>query len=134
MKTNFRFDQRLDPPGPVLPLRLAAPGARVGLVFQVLLDTGADCTLVPERAARALRLPAIDEVWIEGVGGAARRATVHAASVEFARIRCLARVVAFGGEAILGRDLLNRAVALFDGPALTLSVLRGRGRLEKSTD
>jgi len=42
-----------------------------------------------------------------------------------ARIGCLARVVAFGGEAILGRDLLNRAMALLDGPGLTISFRAG---------
>ena len=122
MKASFRYDERLEPPGPALPLRLAAPGAEAGVVFPVLVDTGADCTLVPQATARALRLPAVDEVSIEGMGGLVRRATVHAARVEFAGVRCLARVVAFGSEAILGRDLLNRAVAVLDGPALTLSV------------
>lgn len=121
MKRGFRYDDKLDPPGPVVPLRVAAPGSRDGVVLQVLVDTGADCTLVPQEVARALRLPAVDEMWIEGVGGAARRATVHAARVEFARIGRLARVVAFGGEAVLGRDLLNGEVALLDGPRLTIS-------------
>lgn len=121
MNRGFRYDAGLDPPGPVLPLRVAAPGSTEGVVLQVLVDTGADCTLVPQEVAHALGLPAIDHIWIEGLGGAARRATVHAARVEFARIGRLARVVAFGGEAILGRDLLNRAVALLDGPGLTIS-------------
>lgn len=96
------------------------------MVFQVLVDTGADCTLVPQATAHALGLPAIGAVWVKGLGGAVRRATVHAARVEFGGVRCLARVVGFGGEAILGRDLLNRAVALLDGPALTLSLTRRR--------
>ncbi len=85
------------------------------------MDSGADCTLVPRETARALRLPAVDEIWIEGIGGEARRAVVYAARVEFGLVDCLARVVAFGGEAILGRDLLNRTLARLDGPGLTLS-------------
>lgn len=102
-------------------MRLAAPGSEDSIVLRALLDTGADCTLVPRETARALRLPVVDEIWIEGIGGEARRAIVHAARIEFARISCLARVVAFGGEAILGRDLLNRTLARLDGPGLTLS-------------
>lgn len=121
MRWAFRYDDDLDPPGPVVPLRVSAPGSEDAAVLQVLVDTGADCTLVPLDVARALRLPAVDRIWIEGLGGAARRVTVHAARVEFARVVRLARVVAFGGEAILGRDLLNRAVALLDGPGLTIS-------------
>jgi len=122
LKASFRYDERLTPPGPVLPFWVAAPGAEAGVLFQVLVDTGADCTLVPQATADALGLPAIDAVWVEGLGGAVRRATVHAARVEFGGVRRLARVVSFGGEAILGRDLLNRAVTLLDGPALTLSL------------
>jgi len=125
VKWVFRYEEELDPPGPVVPLRVAAPGSEDAAVLRVLVDTGGDCTLVPQEVARALRLPAIDQIWIEGVGGAARRATVHAAQVEFARISCLARVVAFGSDAILGRDLLNRAVAVLHGPELTIS-FRGR--------
>lgn len=125
MKRVFRYEEELDPPGPIVPFRVAAPGSEDAAVLRVLVDTGADCTLVPPEVARALRLPAVDQIWIEGVGGAARRATVHVARVEFARISRLARVVAFGSEAILGRDLLNRAVALLHGPALTIS-FRGR--------
>ena len=94
-------------------------------MLRALVDTGADCTLVPGEVARALRLPAVDEIWIEGVGGEARRAIVHAARVEFGHIRCLARVVAFGRDAILGRDLLNRTVARLDGPRLSLSLDSG---------
>ncbi len=92
-------------------------------MLSALVDTGADCTLVPRGVARALQLPPVDEIWIEGVGGEARRAIVYAARVEFAHIACWARVVAFGGEAILGRDLLNRTVARLDGPRLSLSFL-----------
>jgi len=95
-------------------------------VLWALLDTGADCTIVPRATPRALRLPAIDEVWIEGVAGVARRRTVYQARVEFAGISSLAPVVALGDHAILGRDLLNHVVARLDGPALTLSLQPAR--------
>jgi predicted aspartyl protease len=108
----------------VVPLRLAAPEAAQGAVIPALVDTGADCTLVPVAAVDALQLPQIGSVWIQGVGPLKHRATVRAAQVEFGGLRCLADVTAFGDEAILGRDLLNRAVALLDGPGLALSLTR----------
>jgi predicted aspartyl protease len=124
VKGRFRYDLTFDQPAPVVPLWVAAPGSRDGAVIPVILDSGADCTLVPQAVARALRLPAIDEIWIEGVGGTARRARVHAARVQLAQLRRLARVVGFGREAVLGRDLLNQLVARLDGPALELSFRR----------
>lgn len=123
MKATFRYDEALEPPGPAVPIRLTQPGATGhGVLLQALVDSGADCTLVPRAAARALRLPPIDEIWIEGVCGEPRRAIVHAADVEFAGFHRLARVAAFGDEGILGRDLLSRVVAKLDGPRLTLSL------------
>jgi predicted aspartyl protease len=122
---RFRYDESLDPAGPVLTVRVASPGdGGPGVLLPALVDTGADCTLVPPGMARALRLPAVGEIWIEGVVGNARRATVHAAALEFAGLRYLARVAAFGSEGVLGRDLLNRVLLRLDGPRRILSVGR----------
>jgi hypothetical protein len=57
---------------------------------------------------------------------------VHAASVELAGLRVLARIVAFADEAILGRDILNQVVVTLDGPGLAVSVAaRSRTRRRK---
>lgn len=121
MKTSIRYDRTVDPPAPVVPIRVSTPSGQGGVLVHALLDSGADCTLVPEAVVRALGLPVVDRIWIEGVGGSARRAPVFAARVEFAHVARIARVVAVGSEAILGRDLLNAAVALLDGPALAVT-------------
>jgi predicted aspartyl protease len=97
----------------------------------MLVDTGADCTLVPAPIVRQLGLPRIDVIGVSGVGGGRGRATVHAASVEFGGVRLVARIVAFADEAILGRDVLNQAVMGLDGPGLVMSV-RGRSRQRRS--
>jgi predicted aspartyl protease len=121
------YDRRYEPPAPVIPLLIASPLGGESLVLPALLDTGADCTLVPRAVARALHLPEIDEIAITGVGGGERRATVHAARLEFGGGSVLTRVAALGTESILGRDLLNRVVLRLDGPRLALS-LHGLGR------
>jgi len=96
------------------------------VLLPALVDTGADCTLVPRTVARHLALPRIDRLRLEGIEGIARLAPVHAASVEFAGRRVLARVVAYGEDTIIGRDLLNRVVALLDGPRRLLSIRGAR--------
>ena len=128
MTPRFAYDQSCEPPAPVLPLRLTAPGGEMAVLLVAMVDTGADCSLIPARVARDLRLPAVDRALLEGVGGRAGLATVHAASVELPGLRCLAQVVAHGSEALIGRDLLRRLVLRLDGPADELTLARMRRR------
>ena len=130
MTARFPYDATLDPPAPVIPVRVSGPLGDEAVMLPMLVDTGADCTLVPASIIRRLGLPQIDIIGVTGVGGAKRRATVHAATVELAGFRVLARVVAFIDEAILGRDVLNQTVVMLDGPGLAISVT-GRGRVPR---
>ncbi len=133
MTTRFTYDESLDPPAPVIPVRVSRPGGDQAVMLPMLVDTGADCTLLPTSIVRRLGLPHVDV--IDVAGGGSRRATVHAATIEFGGFRLLGRVVAFIDEAILGRDILNQAVVRLDGPGLTISMGRSPGtrRPKRST-
>jgi predicted aspartyl protease len=131
VNVRFAYDASQDPPAPMVPVRVAGPVGDEAVMVPMLIDTGADCTLVPAPIVRRLGLPQIDIIGLTGVGGARQRATVHAASIELGGIRLLARIVAFPDEAILGRDVLNQVVMTLDGPGLTLSV-RGPARARRS--
>ncbi len=122
MIARVPYDASLDPPAPMVPVRIAGPVGDQAVMLPMLVDTGADCTLIPASIARQLGLPQIDVIGLTGVGGGKRRTAVHAASVELGGLRMLARIVAFADEAILGRDILNQAVVTLDGPALTVSI------------
>ena len=115
MRIEVDYDTSLDPPGPIVPVTVEGP-AGVQLLVRMLLDSGADCTLLPASIVRQLQLPAVDRVAIAGLGGAERSTTVHAARLTLGAARMLVRVVAFGREGILGRDMLQRAVTRLDGP------------------
>jgi predicted aspartyl protease len=119
---RFAYDASLEPPAPVVPVRIGRPVGDEAVMLPMLVDTGADCTLVPAQIVHRLGLPRIDAIGVTGVGGATKRAMVHAASVELGGLRVLARIVAFADEAILGRDILNQAVVTLDGPGLVMSV------------
>jgi predicted aspartyl protease len=118
---RFAYDTNVDPPAPVAPVRVSRPLGEEAVLLSMLVDTGADCTLVPVSLVRQLRLPQIDVIGLTGIGGAKRRSTVHAAAIEVGELSLVVRVVAFTDEAILGRDVLNEAVATLDGPGLTIS-------------
>jgi predicted aspartyl protease len=115
--TQYRFNEAFEPPAPVLPVHVSGVAAHTpAVLLPMLVDTGADCSLIPVRLARTLRLPVVDELNIVGVGNRAQRVSVHAARLRVGRMRLLARVAALGDEALLGRELLNLIVMRLDGP------------------
>jgi len=122
VKARHPYSSSFRPPAPVLLVRLGAPGRETVLGLPALLDTGADLSVVPRSTADALGLPQVSTTRIQGVTGAAESTPVHAALLEIAGAAELVEVVAWGDEAILGRDVLNRFVLELDGPRETLIV------------
>lgn len=130
--TRVRFDDNYDPPAPVLPVRVGGidPTSPTALL-RMLVDTGADCSLIPARLARSLRLPYVDKIEVQGVGGNVRSARVYAARIRLGPLRLVTRMAAFGDEALLGRDLLNRLSLHIDGRAGTISIAPATKRTRK---
>ena len=120
--SRHSYDREQDPPAPVVPVRVRGLTGELGVVLPGLIDSGADCTLIPASLARELRLPQVDHLSFSGVGGQVLRAPVFAARLQLGGWSSLARVTAFGDELIVGRDLLNRAVLQLDGPRLELTL------------
>ncbi len=126
MSEQFDYDGSYDPPAPLVPFRVADPGGEVGVLLPGLLDSGADCTLIPLDIADRLRLPLVGRVEIAGVGGGGGTAPIYAARVEIAGTHVLARLVAYENDVIVGRDVMNRIVALLDGPQLRVQLFSRR--------
>lgn len=118
--TTLPYDPSYRPPAPTLPVGVSALGPAV-VMLPMLIDTGADVTLIPAALARQLRLPRVDTVIVSGFGGATQRADVHAATLHLGGTEVLARVVATD-EALLGRDVLAAIVFELDGPRAQLTV------------
>ena len=123
MSPRFAYDVTYDPPAPVVPLRVSPPGNGAGALVSGLVDSGADCSLVPPSLAHALSLPQVGRVEVRGVGGGGGSAPAYAGRVDVGRTTAFARLVAFGDEVIVGRDLLNRITAVLVGPSHELEVV-----------
>lgn len=128
------FDDTYDPPMPVLPVRVSGVDAGgPGILLHAVVDTGADCSVIPERTANMLRLPIVDMVSVQGFAGDGKPRPIYAARLRIADLNILARVVALGSEPLLGRDVLNRLVLHVDGPAHKLRVIRTRKKRAQKT-
>jgi predicted aspartyl protease len=133
MKRSFSFDRAYEPPAALLPVRIAHPTTEsAALLLPLLVDTGADCTALPPSVVRSLDLPRVGSAEVEGVGGGGGHATVHAARVSVGGTARLVRVVAFGSEALLGRDVLRHLAFTYDGPGGRIVLATPVGRADHS--
>jgi predicted aspartyl protease len=106
----------------VLDVVLAGPADPfAGVSGGALVDTGADISVIPDGTAARLALPSAGRAIVAGIDGVSDevgtwhvivRTPVGSFTIEAAEI---------GPELIVGRDVLNRVVLRFDGPALVLS-------------
>jgi predicted aspartyl protease len=122
VSTKQPYSTEFRPPAPVLALRAGAPGREPAFALMALVDTGADLSVVPRSVVDALALPQVGTTRIRGVTGVAESTNVHAATLEVAGTSVLAEVVAWGDEAIVGRDVLGRFMLELDGPRETLVI------------
>ena len=123
------FDDSYDPPMPVLPVHVSGVDLdSAGLLLHAIVDTGADCSVIPERTVRMLKLPVVDMVSVQGFAGDSKAQRIYAARLRIAGRSILARIVGFGGEPLLGRDVLNQLVLRLDGPDRQLEIVARRRR------
>lgn len=110
------------PPAPVatVTLRNPATGAVIADV-RMLLDTGADVTLLPQTAVEQLGVNADASGGYELMGFDGRVSTTRAVSVDLLFLRRAFKgrfLLIDQGWGIIGRDILNHVSLLFDGAGL----------------
>ncbi len=117
--------KQFDPPAPVA--NVAIRSRESGVIFSdvmMLLDSGADVTLLPQVAVEQLGVLPIPEQRYELVGfdGTTSSAQVAELEMVFLNRTFRGRFLLICEEmGILGRDVLNLVSLLFDGPRLTWS-------------
>lgn len=120
---------RFDPPAPLA--LVSVKSEQMGLEFHdvpVLLDTGADVSLLPRSHVAALATPDAKEYELEAFDGAKSTAPAITAEVQFLGRSFRGQFLLIEGwHGVLGRNVLNNISLLFDGPALKWSLQPKQG-------
>jgi len=117
-----RYDaSRHDPPAPLanVTLRDIATGKLIADV-QLLVDSGADVTLLPRAAVERLGVRIATDAGYELVGFDGSRSTARAVDLDMIFLTKAYRgryLLIDGAEGVLGRDVLASVALLLDGPA-----------------
>jgi hypothetical protein len=111
---------RYDPPAPVAHVTLRNPQTNAELADQTLLiDTGADATLIPQATLVPLGLQPIADLTYELVAFDGTRSIARVADLDliFLNRRFRGRyLLTHEDTGVIGRDILNHLVLVFDGP------------------
>lgn len=117
-----------NPPAPLAHVTLRNPQRNTELADVVmLLDSGADVTLVPRSAVQMLGVDIDLEARYELMGFDGNISVAPAVELDFVFLKRIFRgrfLIIDREPGILGRDVLNRVALLFDGPQLTWSEQR----------
>ncbi len=116
------YDDRLFvPPAPLARVIVRHPDREQSVEdVPMLIDSGADATLLPRSAATSLGLEATGERYqLVGFDGTVSEAKAVLASLAFLRRNFRGRYLLTEAEVgVIGRDILNHIRLLLDGPAL----------------
>jgi hypothetical protein len=111
---------RYDPPAPIAQVILrAASGAMVSDVL-LLLDTGADATLLPRSAIAKLSINPDPALVYDLIGFDGTRSTAQSVDLDMIFLQKAFRgryLLTDNDRGILGRDVLANLISLFNGPA-----------------
>jgi hypothetical protein len=110
---------RFDPPAPLA--LVTVKSEQLGLEIHevpMLLDTGADVTLIPRSHVSALALPDAAQYVLEGFDGTRSAAPAVTAELQFLGKSFRGQFLLIDSEhGVLGRNVLNNLSLLFDGPS-----------------
>lgn len=122
---SYQYDnEHYNPPAPVLPITVRAPGDSVKqITTDALVDTGADVTCLPTAIISALGGECASTYHVFGINGVSiGLADSYFLELETAGRRNLVEVIGVGDEPILGRNLINEFTLQLHGPTQELSI------------
>ena len=126
MKSHFEYDRRYMPSAPVVSVTVDGYSQNSETAtIQVLVDSGADGTLLPLRVLERVGASFVDTVQMSGVTGIQHPRDRYRVRIKIGEIAIRgidAIAVSNRDEAIIGRDVLNQLVVVLDGLAGEITV------------
>jgi hypothetical protein len=112
---------RFDPPAPLAFVTVKAVDSDLVIHgVPMLLDTGADVSLLPRPSIEALVSPNAEEWELQGFDGTKSTSSVVRAELQFLGKSFRGEFLLVDGwHGVLGRNVLNNLRILFDGPSQT---------------
>lgn len=126
MIAQFDYSTIYDPAAPVMEMTIGAvEGGGVPRRITALVDSGADGTMIPIDVLQAVGATFVERRSMRGVTGDAIRVNLYAIAVQIGShpiygVRAVA--IPSGGEAIIGRDVLNQLIVTLNGLAYSVEV------------
>jgi predicted aspartyl protease len=123
------LSRAFDPPAPMVPTRIRAPGGLDNAALEGKLDTGADLSAVPEGYLAELDLPPVRIVRAAGFAGELQEVVVYRVDIEIGDMsfRSIEALATRRPYVILGRNVLRRLIMRLDGPGEKLEIRLPRG-------
>jgi predicted aspartyl protease len=123
---RYRYATALTPPAPVVNVTVVCPATGKRLETQpAQIDTGADCTVLPNALVTALGLVEDGRFQLQGFTGKVVELPVFLVDIHVHdRPAVAVRAVLGENESLilLGRDVLNSHRLVLDGPGLALEI------------
>ena len=122
------FDYQHDyiPAKPVIEVGLSLPGSSlVKTTTAMLVDSGADKTMIAVDVLHFIGAKSIDRVRVRGIFGASRSTELYVVDLQIGihRIRAVeVAALSEGDESIQGRDVLNQLIVTLNGLASVTEV------------
>lgn len=122
------YSQQFVPSAPILPVMFGLPGEKPAFgPYDVLIDSGADISIVPKHLLVRWGIPSRVEASLRGQWGERRSVHLYVVDLQIGELLLPAVYVAGdeeGDEIILGRNVLNQLPLFLDGPTQVCEVVQ----------
>lgn len=123
---TFNYDPSFMPPAPILEIEVDGyKSASLKRLVRVMVDSGADATMLPLSVLEAIGVDFKESLWMRGVAGGRVKVDLYLVGIRIGELTVPGNhVVAIRDDqdAVVGRDVLNQLVVTLDGIGSTTEV------------